>query len=108
MDIIENGILVIDKVNNYILKDIELMFDSVHSIYKLYKYANEEDKNKLFLNLYNDYVILYEYVKSIINIYENDTEEEDLYYVELLLKYKEKLEKIASEVVGLERNKDGK
>jgi len=104
MDVIENGILVIDKVNKYILEDIEKMYDSVNSNYKLYKYEEKtNEKAKLFSELYNDYVILFKYVVSIIDIYKDDTDEEDLYYVETLLKYKEKLEKIASEVVGLER-----
>lgn len=104
MDVIENGILVIDKVNKYILEDIEKMYDSVNSIYKLYKYEEKtNEKSKLFSDLYNDYVILFEYVTAIIDIYKDDTEEEDLYYVELLIKYKEKLEKIGNEVVGLER-----
>ena len=43
-----------------------------------------------------------------IEYIKDDTEEEDLYYVELLVKYKEKLDKIANEVVELEREKDGK
>lgn len=99
MDVLNEARKVLNKIDKRIITDIESRYIGIEETYNQYEsgqYGSLSEETVYNL-IKDDYNMLYDYINSILKIYENDTEEEDLEYVSKLKEYIAKLDDINDE-----------
>ena len=99
MDVVEKIDNKISDLDKKTLSSIDSSVDSLNEVYKKYKLANNNiSKNIMAEVFYEVFSPVFTLLNAILNIYEEQTLEEDEYFVSEIQRYKTKVEKMAKGV----------